>query len=508
MRRENYLGEAYTLRNLYYKRRSRGHSPTFICSEALLKRGMISAATAVAQQIEGDTSRSNMLARIASTPTPIPQAPAPASPAPPPRESEMQPASAEPTPLFGGNVDSSSGSQSPSIPLADAVEVISEIEKWPRYPYMQNSFMTSPRTHVWIDEPGLMIRLKPLDFDGAENLSVEYVPDQSWGVCLFHYSGDLGKSPMDIPPGRYRVLVQDLDYGWDLDRRGTLVIGQGQQTIHLKRSFVGQHTTPVPKGANFRWAGKTYRMKNAAEMNAVNQMLAAIAGGETEASRFGVNFADVDFTGHPLAEQLTQPQPGPERKLKSAPRSMKLEIPAGLNIWRVEISTSDLSHISWTQSSPMEFHLPPGPLTYEIFYKSGFAWPGNGSQYKLVPESLPNQTLVAQGLTKAAMRRIIDANRKESGQYGSYLGWFEEKSISLPKHAVKAAERLMLAWLDGQPEVPEAELLQIGGVETWEMLWANGQSGQPEKLMTIVLQPGSAPGTWRLKEPPEGAVAP
>jgi hypothetical protein len=156
----------------------------------------------------------------------------------------------------------------------------------------------------------------------------------------------------------------------------------------------------------------------------------------------------------------------------------------------------------------MEFHLPPGPLTYEIFYKSGFAWPGNGSQYKLVPESLPNQTLVAQGLTKAAMRRIIDANRKESGQYGSYLGWFEEKSISLPKHAVKAAERLMLAWLDGQPEVPEAELLQIGGVETWEMLWANGQSGQPEKLMTIVLQPGSAPGTWRLKEPPEGAVAP
>ncbi len=51
------------------------------------------------------------------------------------------------------------------------MEVISDVDNWPRYPYMQNSFMTIPRTHVWIDEPGLLIRLKPLDFDGEEDLS-------------------------------------------------------------------------------------------------------------------------------------------------------------------------------------------------------------------------------------------------------------------------------------------------------------------------------------------------
>ncbi len=48
-----------------------------ICSEALLKRGMTSAATAVALQIENETSRNNMLARIASTPISISAVPSP-----------------------------------------------------------------------------------------------------------------------------------------------------------------------------------------------------------------------------------------------------------------------------------------------------------------------------------------------------------------------------------------------------------------------------------------------
>ncbi len=57
-------------------------------------------------------------------------------------------------------------------------------------------------------------------------------------------------------------------------------------------------------------------------------MLASMTGEITEPKNT-CWLPEVDFTGHPLAEQLTQPQPGPERKLKYAPRLMKLEIPAG-----------------------------------------------------------------------------------------------------------------------------------------------------------------------------------
>ncbi len=371
--------------------------------------------------------------------------------------------------------------------------MLNDIENGPRYPYLQNGGMTSPRTHVWIDEPGLTLRLKPLDFEGDVKASDEYSPISSWGVGCFQYAGDVTQSIVDLPPGRYRVLLHDLNYGWDLERRGTIVIGQGQQTIHVKRSFSGQQLLPVAGGASFRWAGLTYQIKNAAQMNAVNQMLAKIADQQTVVAQAGMTFQEVDFTGHPLGEQLNQLQPGPDRQLSYAPRAMRVEIPADLNIERVEISAFPMGLISWSRSSPREFHLPFGALTYEVVYKKGFSWPGSGSRLDFVPESLPKQTLTVGKPTKTDMRRMVEAYHNEAGQNGAYLGWFEDQPVSLGKQGVKPAERLLLAWLDGQPDVPETELLQIGGVETWEKLWENGQSGQPEKLMTFVLQPGSTP---------------
>jgi hypothetical protein len=70
-------------------------------------------------------------------------------------------------------------------------------------------------------------------------------------------------------------------------------------------------------------------------------------------------------------------------------------------------------------------------------------------------------------------------------------------------------QRLVAAWADGQPDVPEAELLQLGEASSCEELWmkespeGSGVSSGPKFLIA-----GSTPGTWRIKEPPEGALAP
>ena len=91
------------------------------------------------------------------------------------------------------------------------------------------------------------------------------------------------------------------------------------------------------------------------------------------------------------------------------------------------------------------------------------------------------------------------------------LLWFRRLETYISPQAVPAARRLILAWLDGQPDVPEADLLETvresyGEAATWENLWRFGAADH--HLMTAILEPGSTPGTWRIKEPPEGALAP
>jgi len=164
-----------------------------------------------------------------------------------------------------------------SIPLADAVEVSTDVENWPRYPY-QIGTGVELKTQVWIDEPGLVIRLKPLDFEGKENGYEEYVASREWGIGYFKRIGVPFGQAGNLSPGRYRVLVQDLDYGWELDRRGTIVIGQGQQTIHVKRSFVGQQMIPNDYPVNFGWAGQSYQLTTAGQVSAMNRCVSLLSG--------------------------------------------------------------------------------------------------------------------------------------------------------------------------------------------------------------------------------------
>ncbi len=390
-----------------------------------------------------------------------------------------------------------------SIPLADAVNVLTDVENWPRYPY-QIGTGVELKTQVWIDEPGLVIRLKPLDFEGKENGDEQYVASCDWGSGDFKRIGvPLGQAG-NLSPGRYRVLVQDLDYGWDLDRRGTIVIGPGQQTIHVKRSFVGQQMNPNDYPVNFRWAGKSYQLTTAeqvAEMNRCVLLRNRLPTIPEASSGFEVKVP----WGNPLGEEIENIFPFQKFHLMYIPRRMKLEIPTGLNIQSVTI-ISDRGELTWGRSVPDGFLLPTGPLKYRVTYDPGFSWPGDHDAKPVVPDVLPNQTLVVGGLTKADMRTTVVGQQHKFDGYGLSFRWFSERYLSVDTDAVPVAERLILAWLDGQPDVPQTELVQLGKSESWEKMWRNVRPD--EENMPRVIEPGSTPGTWRMKEPPEGALAP
>ncbi|MFO0940835.1 MAG: protein kinase [Pirellulales bacterium] len=415
----------------------------------------------------------------------------------------QQPASSS----FLANMRAAGAANSPSIALADSVEVLTDPTTMPRYPYIDNRYQTI-LTHAWVDQPGLVIRLKPLTFEGQENSDVEYIANCAWGVGYFQHTGDGMQQPVELQAGRYRVLVQDLDYGWELDRRGTITLGRGQQTIQVKRSFAGQQMTPTPEGANFRWAGKTYRLKNASEMNAVNEILAAMSSEQTEASRYGVVYGRVDWSVHALKEQFvsTESDSSSKTQLCYQPPMMKLDIPTGLNIKHIDI-VAEQGAMYWNRSVPEGFHVPGGQLHYEVIYQDGFSWTGD-TRKVLDLQSLSNQTLIVGPLTRTRMRDFVLSGQRTAGDNGMGFYWFDKDAIYLDKHAVKAAERLILAWLDGEPDVSEAELLRLGKVDSWEKLWSNGQSSLPRSNMTFALIPGKEPGTWRMKEPPAGAVQP
>ncbi len=83
---------------------------------------------------------------------------------------------------------------------------------------------------VWIDEPGLLIRMKRIGFDSSDGdvPNYEYYSKHTWGTGRLWRPISLANNPQHFPSGRYEVLVKDLDYGWQLDRRGTITIGNSQ----------------------------------------------------------------------------------------------------------------------------------------------------------------------------------------------------------------------------------------------------------------------------------------
>jgi len=131
---------------------------------------------------------------------------------------------------------------------------------------------------------------------------------------------------------------------------------------------------------------------------------------------------------------------------------------------------------------------------------------------------------------RALIKKFAETEPAESPAVNVFFYWFGAED-DLPLKSSPAIVGLITAWADGQPDVPEAELLQLGGATSMDELWKRPapftpppvsyidlsagktvepktEKRKPEFVPPASLVPGSTPGTWRIKEPPEGALTP
>ncbi len=395
------------------------------------------------------------------------------------------------------NRDAISTNVTASIPLADAVEILTE-------PASTLVASYAARDEVWIDEPGLIIRMRRESFEGLEDEQLEYCSNVTWGEGRFIRPKDTAEVT-DLPAGRYQVLVQDLDYGWPLDRRGTITIGNELTVVHVKRSFQTQRLQS--SGADrfpmsFRWAGKSYQIDTPDDVQIVNGLLAATAEKQ--------NYVTPEsFRTHPLfVEAVDVEINGGGHSLRHHRTLAQIDVQS--SHMRAGFR-SPLGVLAWNQKcvSPGGVFVPPQGL--EMFVTDGLiGWGINGwddNRQITIDESLA-MPLVARR-DRGSIRRLSDAppeNSSVNGGTAFQFRWFNEPSFIKPK-SVPAVQRLVAAWADGQPDVPEAELLQLGEASSWEELWTERPEGSGAFSRPEFLVGGNVPGTWRMREPPEGAVS-
>ena len=429
-----------------------------------------------------------------------------------------------------------------SIPLADAVEVLNDPATMPAPPFDPFSGTVQG---VWVDEPGLLVRLKRFDFEGTEKNGEEFYTKAKWGTGTFLRSKDdekvrvnpIAEVGVELLPGRYSVLVQDLDYGWPLDRRGTITLGSGPQYIHVKRSFDshrlrsdGDTQFPVP----FRWAGETYQIQTAQEVQFVNTLLLWLSKGDgsegiakdTDMQSMIAGFSDQHF----VAEAIEiDPQSGSAR-LKRERTLARIDIQSA-NMQAGFMSP--LGRLEWKgpHKSPQGLFVPRQEL--RMFVKDELMGWDSTEWYDNQPiatdDSLATPLVVRRD--RALIKKFADTEPPKSTVVNLWFQWFGTNP-DLPRKSAPAIRRLISAWADGQPDVPEAELLQLGGATTLTELFIRPTAlPSPEPVRYIefsedkpvatktdkpktefvppaFLAPGSTPGTWRIKEPPEGALAP
>lgn len=396
---------------------------------------------------------------------------------------------------------------SPSIPLADAVEVLTDPAQMPAPATGKvtggfGTFDQEMSQAVWIDEPGLLIRMKRLGFEGEIGKEIEYYSKVAWGTGPFMGTNDRGEFPYHFPAGRYQVLVQDLDYGWPIDRRGTITIGNGPMYVHVKRSFqahlkLSSGTDQYPLA--FRWAGKTYQIATPEEVQIVNGLLATTAPWAIPKAPYVV---PESFRNHPLFVDAVQADPvSGQHTLKHERTVMRIEMRSpGL---KAGFKTA-VGQIAW--NSPAQL-----PAVYEAFV------PRQQIQGILADDSLglhgadvaipANELEVGTWVVRRDLKRCAESLRAAGElQPPAQLIWFGEVAY-ISNNTVPVARRLVLAIAEGKPDVPETELLALGQAATLDELWRAGFQISEQTLKALVI-PGSTPGTWRLKEPPEGAVTP
>jgi hypothetical protein len=429
-----------------------------------------------------------------------------------------------------------------TIPLADAVEVLSDPTTMPAPPF---ELFTGTVQGVWIDEPGLLVRLKRFDFDGTEEKGEEFYTKARWGTGTFLRSKEdkmvrvepIQEVGVELLPGRYGILVQDLDYGWPLDRRGTITLGAGPQYIHVKRSFDSHRLRndadtqfPVP----FRWAGKTYQIQTTQEVQFVNTLLLLLSKGDgsegiakdTDTQSMLAGFSDQHFVVEAIE---IDPQSGSAR-LKRERTLAQIDIQSA-NMHAGFMSP--LGRLEWKgpHKSPQGLFVPRQELRMfvrdEQIGWDSTDWFDNQPIATSDPLTIP---LVARR-DRAFIKKFAETEPPKSPVINLWFQWFGPNP-DLPRKSAPAIRRLISAWADGQPDVPEAELLQVGGATTLAELFirpnplpspepvqyielsedkpveAKTEAPKPEFVPPAFLVPGSTPGTWRIKEPPEGALAP
>lgn len=438
------------------------------------------------------------------------------APTPRPTDKPLEPnstsSSVPPISVLSTPLISQARETTPSIPLADCVEVLTDPKTMPD-PAMilDTGFLQTTDRGVWIDEPGLLIRLKRLDFEGTDRTGIEFHSKVTWGT-----GGVLDQDgPAELLPGRYQVLVQDLDYGWAIDRRGTITLPAGKLHIHVKRTFQGQQLSssgsdqfPLP----FRWAGKTYQIVTPEEVQIVNALLAATTAKHAY-------FAPESFRAHPLFVEAVQIDPqGAGHSLKHERKLTQIEIQsADMQVGFI----SPLGRLDWhgPHKSTAGVFVPKNEL--RMFVKDELVGWDSPGWYDNPPIG-QGDSLVVVRRDRPSIKKFSETGPGESTVINVHFHWFGT-SADLPRKSAPAVRRLISAWADGNPDVPEAELLQLGGATSMEELWKlplppgtvvlfapekKDQEPKPEFVPPAFLVPGTAPGRWRIKEPPEGAVTP
>jgi hypothetical protein len=213
------------------------------------------------------------------------------------------------------------------------------------------------------------------------------------------------------------------------------------------------------------------------------------------------------FEGHPLFDQVATRELSGGWALAYVPLNVSVKL-EGSNT-EVQFRHS-VGTIRWSHSVPEGFKVPgAGMTTVQISYRN-FRWP-NAKQVLIEVDPFSEAPIVVPALSRNFIKETVMTTEGNKTDYNDALLWFRRYSTYMSSEAVPAARRLILAWADGKPDVPEAELLEAvkeasGDVVSWENLWQIGAADH--HLMTAILEPGSTPGTWRIKEPPEGALAP
>jgi hypothetical protein len=198
-------------------------------------------------------------------------------------------------------------------------------------------------------------------------------------------------------------------------------------------------------------------------------------------------------------------------RLRRVRTLMKIEIPS--SGMRVLVRAEQYGEIAWNGPfHSTEGIFVPQDKTFATISDEMMAWNiSSFIDHREIDRTPPQESSYVFIRDRAAVKRFSEAKPRGIGALES-LRWFGENG-HFSEENLPIVRRLIAAWADGQPDVPEAELLTLGKATTLDELWADKLvlgatvvTIPPNESLQNLVVPGSTPGTWRIKEPPAGAV--